>query len=339
MQTIAEELQAFLAEAPEIKPEAQYWFVRTQGGTLFQAFLASSSIAINYSKIPLAEVPASDDPEKETKMRALISKHYPAIKQPGFVANQILTFCYGMKKGDFVICPSYGTHSLALGTIGDSKAFEEELVVGDREYSDFRLRRSVHWAKKVERSEVNPKLLAILLTHQTIVSANSFAAIIDPMFYDFFRKGNEVHYVMDVEQTGQINAHTLFGACSELLSKVDDIAEKEDLPQDSSALSTRINLNSPGAIEFAAANPALCVAVLAILVVALNGGGLKLKIKDTVNLDLGGDGLLKRISDFLDAKSERRLTESMKSKLEKLAIKDSRVILDLLEKRRGKNKE
>jgi hypothetical protein len=146
---------------------------------------------------------------------------------------------------------------------------------------------------------------------------------------------------MDVEHRGDIGASTLFFACSELLSTVNEIAEEEDLPQDAGSLNAKVNLNSPGVIEFASAHPAVSVALVAVLVVFVVGGGLKVKIPGLGGFDmnLGGDGLITKISKFLSDRSERQLTDSMKQKLDALDVRDSKVILALLEKRSGKTKK
>jgi restriction system protein len=338
--TLEQELERFVQLAPEISEKSDYWFVRTQGGVLLDTFVASGSIAVNYSRVSLKEIPKAEDLTYHDRLKALISKQYPKNAQPGFAANQIWTFARVMKKGDFVICPSYGTAKLALGIVADDELFEEELEANGKHFPDFRLRRRVKWVRQVERASVNPKLFSLLFTHQAIVSAKSYAAYIDPLYYDFYRKGDKVHYVMDIGHAGSISAPTLFYACTDLLSTVDEIAEGEDLTQDSSALSTKVNLNSPGVIEFAAAHPAVAVAVVAITVVFLVGGGLKLKIeKAGLDMNLGGDGLISKISQYLGARQERKLTAAMQKKLDALDVRDSDVIVKLLKERSGKGKK
>lgn len=322
-------IEAIVAKCPVIPANSNYWFVRTDGGALYEAFIASRTIAVNYSKISLQAIKKLPNVNKVDALKALIVQRYPEIKNPGFAANQVLRFCDSIKRGDFILSPAAGTSKVALGIVVDDEAFEEEFVVEDKTYPDFKLRRRVNWIKSVHRADINPKLFGILYTHQAIVFANGYAKWIDPLFYEFFRKGDDVHFIMDISKHGGINAQTLFGACSELLALVDEVAEKEDLPQNSSAVDARVNLNSPGTIEFIAAHPATAVAILALAIVFINGGGLKIKFKG-FDLHLGGDGIVKRISGFLNDKTDRATKRTLTEKLRALEVRKPEDVIAIL---------
>lgn len=319
------------AAIPQISADARYWFVRTDGGALYAPFVASQSIAIGHAKISLKQVPADATVDSIKSLKTLVAKLYPEKKHAGVSASQLITFQRVMKPGDYVLIPSAATARITIGMLAKKAPFEAPLSYDGKDYPEFTKRRSVQWLKSVKRSELNPNILKILNTHQTIVEASDYAAWIDPLLFDIFRKGDTYHYSIGVKQKEHINARVLFPACLELFELVDQFAAQEDFNQDASDIDTRINLNSPGKIELITkASRFICAA--AILVILLNGGGLEFKSEHlTIDFNVHSDGVIKKMNDFLNDRSRRGLRDSVVQKIATLQIENPEQIKTLLQ--------
>lgn len=324
---------------PVINGDARYWFVRTDSGNLYQPFIASNSIAIGYKEISLEFVRSLNATglEKE-KLKEEIKRHYPPKRNEegkvsdlsGLAASQILRFCNEMKRGDVVIIPSERTERLGIGKVADDGPFEEILSYDGQAFPDFKKRRKVEWVRGVDRSTMNPNLFKLLLNQQTIVDATPYAEWIDASLYQFFRKGDTFHYVLHVGAEEHIPAQSLFRAFLGLFDLAKDFAATEGVELDVDGVETRINLNSPGDVEFWMGGVA-AIGLIAVLVVFINGGGFEFSLKSHgAKVSLKTEGLLKRLSDYLDSRQNRRSVEEVRKKLEKLNVKTPDQVIELL---------
>lgn len=316
---------------PEIGTQTRYWFVRTEGGSLFQAFIGSGSIATGYSKITLSDIDDLGQENIGEKTKALVKAKYPEKKSPGFAASQILCIARHIQKGDYVLIPSSGTERIAIGQVTDSKPFEETLKSGDQEFPDFCMRRRVSWIAQYPRLEIHPQVWRILQTHQAIVNATEFAPWIDPLIFDLYKKGDEYYFSARIQKQNHINGQTLFRACLGLFDATDDFAEQEGIDSDSSKVDVKINLNSPGRIQFIA-KQASTIGIIALLIVLLNGGALVIKSETLkINVDLNSPGIVKAVSDYLNASEKRKMMSALTDKINALQISDSQQIEALID--------
>jgi restriction system protein len=187
---------------------------------------------------------------------------------------------------------------------------------------------------RYRRDEFNAKVWRILITHQTIVDATAYAQWIDQLLFDFFKKGDQFHYVVRIKEEESISARLLFKACLELLELGDEYAAARDIDANGDQVDVRINLESPGTVELIAhtAQTAQILGIIALAIICLNGGGLKLNIaKLGINLDIHTDGLIKKINDFLNSSKNRAVRDSLRSKIDRLKVEDSEQITKLLD--------
>lgn len=305
---------------------------------LFEPFITTQSIAIGYPSVSLKTLQnlSLDDRHKKA-LSHQIRKADSSEKRPGLGASQLLSFVHLMKEGDYVIIPSWGSRQLAIGKIANKPAFEDPLVFDGKPITGFDKKRSVKWLKRISREKVNANLFRMLFAHQTITDVTSWAQWIDILLFDFFKKGNNYHYILEVNQVDGIKARDLFQACVDLLHLADDFSAEIGVDEDSGAMDTRINLNSPGDIELIT-SAAKYIFVIAALVVGINGGGLKFKSQTLdINLDISTDGLIKKINQFLNDKKNRQLSDSLREKLNNLQVDspaDVVKILDQINKRK-----
>jgi hypothetical protein len=116
-----------------------------------------------------------------------------------------------------------------------------------------------------------------------------------------------------------------------LFDLAEDFTSLLGVHEDSGGMNTRINLNSPGEIELIT-SAAQFIFLVGAFVVALNGGGLKLKVKKLgLDVNLSTDGLIKSINKFLSARKNRQLSDSLRGKLESLQITEPKDIMKIID--------
>jgi hypothetical protein len=326
-------LDEYLSCCPSIAEDARYWFFRTQGGMLFEPFITSQSIAIGYPSINLKTLlGCALDSQSRKSLTRQIQKADATEQRPGLAAGQLLTFTHLMKEGDYVIIPSWGSRQLAIGQIVNKLPFQDRLTFDGKDITGFDKKRKVKWlTRRIPRDTVNPNLYRMLFAHQTITDVTEWAQWIDILLFDFFKKGNNYHYNLEVNRADGINARDLFQACVDLLKLADDFTAEIGIDQDSGAMDTRINLNSPGDIELIT-SAAKYIFVIAAIVVGINGGGIKFNLKKAgLSCNVSTDGLIKTINKFLSDRKNRQLADSLKDKLNNLQVDSPADVVKILD--------
>src|SRR5665213_492720 len=322
-------LGQYASHCPNISDTAQYWFLRTVGGSLFEPFITSQSVAIGYPYIDLKTLMGlSFNKDGIDKLKKQIKANDPTEERPGLAARQLLVFTHAMKEGDYVVIPSFGTRSLAIGRITEKPPFQSPLKFNGEEMIGYAKRRSVRWIKRVQRESVNANLYLSLYAHQTISNVTDSSQWTDMLLFDFFKKGKNFHYILRVDRMGGIDARELFQACIDLFKLADDFTSEYGITGTGEKMETRINLNSPGEIELISHGVEYMIAAAA-LVVTLSGGGFK---SETLKIDLHTDGLIKKINDFLNDRKQRQLSDSLRKKFDDLKVKRSADIIRMIEK-------
>jgi hypothetical protein len=261
-----------------------------------------------------------------------IKKSDSEEQRPGLAAGQLLVFAHEMKPGDYIIIPSGGSHGLAIGRITANQPFEEALTYNKIEIPGYAKRRRVRWLKRISREAVNPNLYRILYAHQTIADVTECAQWIDSLLFDFFKRGDEYHYILEVNRADGINARELFQAAVDIFKLADDFSAENGILESEAPIDTRINLNSPGEIELIT-KAAEFIFIAAAIIVGLNGGGLKFKVaRMGIDLNLSTDGLIKKVNAFLNDRKNRQLSDSVRAKLETLQIDSAADVLSLIDR-------
>lgn len=85
-------------------------------------------------------------------------------------------------------------------------------------------------------------------------------------------------------------------------------------------------MESPGNLHFISSNK-LKIAIAALIILAINGGGFKLDYGD-MHIDLSTDGFIKNLSEYLDRKTDRETKESIKNALDSLEINTPKAFKD-----------
>jgi hypothetical protein len=326
-------IDIFLENIPQINASTNYWFFRTLGGRLYSIFYNKSIIALGYAKITKKETEKLImEPLNEGKTD-LIKNEYPNHNRPGLIIRHLKRFHQDMKIGDFIIIPDSGGKHLAIGKIASDVEYIEgiERTKKDGEKyidSEFIRSRKVTWMTTARRGIYHPELYGLLCTQQTISNANKYAEWIDTLLYDFYKKGEKYHYVVNVNQRSGLSAKTVYWTFYQLLALTDNFLKKENINETTDTIDTKINLRSPGYIEFLG-NAGHTITILCFIIL-LVGGGFKIQKKNGSTLELNSKGIIKRISEFLNSKQDREIKEVLAEKIRNLDIKKSSDIVDLI---------
>jgi hypothetical protein len=218
----------FLIKLPEVKETNRYWFFRTMGGRLYQPFFYKSIIALDYANIDERNVKnLIEGAITETKINFVKNK-YPKHQRPGLIIANLKRFYTEMKIGDIVLIPNAAGKNLAVGEIIDDietiKGIERVRPDGkiyiDHEY---KRARKIKWISAVRRRNFSPELYSLLNTHQTISRADAYAEWIDGLLYNFYKKGNQYHYKININQQYGLTAKTVYGTFYDLLTNVNKL--------------------------------------------------------------------------------------------------------------------
>lgn len=329
-----EKIDLILPEENLISNRQRFWFIRTDGGRLYSLFKNEGLIAIDYNEISLDEI---FEYLKKNKLETLIKRRYPKEKRPGFKTSQIKRFFIEMRPGDLVVIPSASSSNLSIGRVDEGEVFEKQLYLTRRDGSKTTVKgykkcRRVEWLSHKPRTFVNPKLLSVIYSHQTIVELDKYAQYVSNLIYDFYKLNDHYHLVLPIKSS-EIHAIDLFDGIGQVLKVIQNIANDEGQNLNFREIKTGINVNSPGVVEFAAYTGVLLVA-LGSAIIFLNGGKLKYK-----NFSLESKGLIRSIQDFLESRDNSDLRRELVEKIKHLKIEDPQDILKLLESDIDERKE
>jgi hypothetical protein len=340
-----QDMDDFLAKIPVVNETKSYWFFRTMGGKLYQPFLYKSIIALDYTNIAEDKITELLEGEiNETKINYVKSR-YPKHQRPGLIIANLKRFYSEMKEGDIMLIPNTAGKTLAVGEITSNVEIIEgiERIKSDGKIyidPDYKRARKVKWIAVARRRNFGPELYGLLNTHQTISRANDYAEWIDGLVYSLYKKGNQYHYKININQQYGLSAKTVYGVFYDLLNTVDDLLKEIEVDENTDNIDTKIVLSSPGYVEFLGI-AGYAIVVMSLLVLVINGGGFKVNIKDTFTLDLSTKGIISKINEYLNSRQDRRIKEVLSEKLANLEIERPDDIVELLNSvnRRNQNEE
>lgn len=250
---------------PIINKGRRYWLVRTDSGTLWEQFKSEDFIGINwneFSDIELLEK-CKNDKNIECEIKKKIQEIYN-VDQGGRILNQINRFIFDINIGDIVMIPSQNSSIISFGEV-TSDIYKYELTDEDidNEYCDFIKRRDIKWIKDISKKDLDPMLFKMMQAHQTISNADSYAHEIDRALELLYIKDKNVHLTIMVKTQGNIKGKDLY-AIQKLVYDCLDV--------DGDILSMKINVQSPGPIEFISTHIWDIVKILFAVSIIIGGG-------------------------------------------------------------------
>jgi len=279
-----------------ISDTRKYWFVRTEGGEYYEDFTLNDYIAIGWNDVPF--VLQSEQTEALLKKVSELGHG-----QPRRVLNQVYRFYKEMHKDDIVVIPSEASHIFAFGYLTDDDVYEINDNSPETINCPFTRRRKINWVAGVPRSRIDSKLFSFFRNQQAISDAQEYAEYIERAINTLYIKNGIAHFTLSVDSQNSPRALDIPYFMNGLLSRVADLAkdlhvtDKDDFAEDE--LSVRINVQSPGVIEFL--GDPVFVLLCSVVLIALFGGKLKVKHnpKETSG-ELSTDGLAGFVLKVLD---------------------------------------
>lgn len=330
---LVEELKKLL-NIETISSNRKYWMVRAGvEGVFFNEFYTRKFIGIN--------VPSGDDLDLLKKsnfeeLKEIIAKETPKeIKNIGHLATKVYNFFNEIKKGDIIVMPSYRKERIAFGVVEDEKVILDTSLqlnesikasIKDNPIPDKRM--NVRWVKLVRGSNLPGKLLL------NLIAPHGLSAINDPDVIDLintsmdslFIKDEIAYMTFDVKTEGEIDLKDIanyFNTADEIVDFTNEYFKDDD------KVSLKINLNSPGTINFI--GPVEAVLIAGILL-AILGCDFEIDLFKIIKFKAKTKGLLPYIRAFFEQrnKKEDRILEYKKT-ITNLEVKEPEKLKRVIE--------
>jgi len=249
----------------------------------------------------------------------IIKKKFPEEGRPGFISQQLIEFSYNIKKGDVVIIPSASSEYISIGEVTKTPIFiEENKKVGEE--CPFLKRKAVKWLKKdISLDRLDSALLVLKYSQKTITKiSDKLSPYIDREITPIYIKKDNAHLSLSVQKNDNNGAYAFFQTWSELLELTEEFGKENDLEIKKESFDLKINVQSPGTIEFITYSVIGLVA-LSVVIVALIGADFESKTRP-IRFSIKSDGLIKKVTDFLDSKQDRLFKKQLIEKVKDMEI-------------------
>jgi restriction system protein len=320
-QELQTELLRVVANIPSFNPNRHYWFVRTNGGDFYEDFYVSESIGIGYNNVTIVDVKAAAIGKKKGR-QALIDKikeTYADTTKAGYVVKQMSTFVFELSVGDIVMVPDKSSRNISFGEIiGDAFELPGRGNWDDsKEITTFRKRRKVRWIKTVLRATLDANLQTFTHSQHIISNITDKADYIDRTLFPLYKSGNATHGRIDVNVYNALRGKDLFQFGASLFALTDELLEDAGETATTDDVEVKTKIQSPGYIELIHPDPVVVVLAVALVGWLTLGGRIKATY-DGAKADFEAStpgGLMKQITEFLDAREDRKLRRSVREKL------------------------
>jgi hypothetical protein len=283
--------------------------------------LAGRYIAIGYNPITLFDINSAKyktgNGFNEDKLATRIMKAYPEELRPKYIATQLIDFTYSIKRGDIVVIPSENSEFLSFGEVTQGITYNSE----KNDNCPFVKRKRVNYIKKnVPIDSLDPHLFRLKYIQRTVTKLDEYTnGIIDKTTNTLFIKNNNAHLVLNIEQQGPIKATGMFQTWLDIFDIAEGFGKQEGIQMNKDDLDVRINLQSPGSLEFI--NYSIqAILLVTVVVTALIGAEFESSNK-VLPIKFKSDGLIKKMTDYLNAKTDRKLKQKLIDKLGEMDIK------------------
>jgi len=242
-------IEEFVTKTQTINPHRNYWFVRTDSGVHFDTFYENDFIGIGWNYITINDLINKSAQEVKTIIAQREGFDFNLAKgrsSAGSVYNKLIAF-KDLKKGDLIIIPSHSSHRLAFGIVDDSKVFSN---IEDSHHCSYHKRRKINWLLNERLDALDPMFYQVRITRHTISKINKYDSYIDNITNSLYFKDGSAHFVVDVKTKDEINLKSLI----KFIDNVQDLTEKinsyYNFNENVEQASIKLNLQSPGLIDF-----------------------------------------------------------------------------------------
>lgn len=332
-QIFIDQLNSLLDDIEAIPQKREYWLIRTNSGQYFESFVNFNYVAIGHEEIPFKKITDLKKSSKTDKafrgaLKEFISEKIPE-KIPGLIAGQLIRFIYEVKKGDIVIVPSENSDYIAIGEILETPILETTDSDILRTDCIYRKRKKVKWIKTIAKGSIDPLFYKVLQSHQAINNISNYSNIIQRSIGDFYKLNGKTSLIVNVKRRKNVKANDLMFFGSDLLRLTQDFINDNNLEIDTSDVDIKINVNSEGKAQFLSKNGNI-VLILGLMIIGLNGGGLKVDYGG-FNLDLSTDGIISKVIDYQNNYHDRRIVDELIKSKDSLEIPNNEDLLHYLQ--------
>ncbi len=324
----------FYDKVPQVSKNKKYWLIRTNSGEYYDTFVAKEYVGIGYNEISLQAIndikkANIKDSDVLKNIRNLVIETYKDNeKRPGLIANQIYNFTYTIKKGDVIIIPSTNSNKIYFGEVEQTPLMS--LDFNRKDECDYYRRKKIKWIKELKRNELEPLLFKMFFSHNAVNDVSKYGNLIESTFNNYFIKDGLEHIVLNIQQTNNIGALDLFQLGFFLLNSVNGFITTNGLNSlNINDFDVKVNLNSKGKLKFISKFGKGGM-ILAILAVAINGGGGEISYKNTFKLNLSTDGILQKIIDYKNNSHNREMTDKIFDSMDSLLVETPDDVIHLL---------
>lgn len=229
-----------------IEVRSDYWFIRTDGGQYFNTFFENGFIGIGWNDILLRDL---RNPINEVKSKIARTNELDLTTKAGRskttdIYNKITRF-NELRKNDVVVIPSENSSYICFGLIDDDALYEDAEESHNCPYVK---RRRVKWLSSEPKAFelLDSIFYKIRKSRHAISNINEYADYIDSEMYGVYQKNDKSHFVINVNQTGEINWYKLATTLVEMHRLMSDINDYFELQEDVDDGSIQISLQSPG---------------------------------------------------------------------------------------------
>lgn len=301
----------------QIDPLRKYWLIRAESGEYYDEFIEGNFVAIGWDELnEFSREQMYNDEFMVEQINTIYTEDI--VKQPWRVYTQVRKFIHEVSNGDVVLVPS-ATHVMFGIIQGD--IYLADIENNGTNGCPFKKRRRVSWLKSVRRPKLDPYLYKLLHSQFTISSAVDYAPYIDRTLHSYFIKGDKAHLVLQVERQDQVFLRDINRLIEGSLSLVDIFNELTDSRYDSNNIEGKINVQSPGPVEFIAG--AAVILIIGTLIHHTVGGRIKSDIKG-LEFDKETEAFFSKFAQIKeksnDPKIESKL-EEYRQTLDKLEVR------------------
>jgi restriction system protein len=306
----------------------KYWLVRSMGGQYYDDFIENGFIAIGYDEIKLSDIAKSNNGNESGKviLRDIIKTAYPKETRPNYITKHLFDFAYNIKKNDIVIVPSSSSDFISIGRIVETPVYLELDKPTDYYKCPFEKRKKVEWLKtNLLFSKLDPNLLYLKYTRRTITTIDEYSiGLIDRTISAIYVKDNDAHLSLNIQQKDSFKAVELFQTWLDLFQLAEDFGKEENINIQKEDFEIRINIQSEGTIELISLS-ILAIVTLSIIITALIGAEFESN-SDALKFKFKSEGLIKKVTDYLNAKKERKFKEELISQVKKMEINPDELV-------------
>lgn len=347
-----------LLKIPTISPQRHYWIIRTNGGDYYEDFILHQYISIAWDYVTLTTL----NNETEEAIKRLISVYEKTNDEDidlddeetdgtakgkiTAIYNKIHRFVFEISKGDIVLIPSSNSDRITIaevtGDVFETTNYVEMYLKENPETElnpcPYSKRRKVNTLKTISKGEMDIYLAKGFSSQHALSNMDDYAQYIDRTIYGIYSKGDQIHSTIHAGHPNGLTLKDLVDLTSYLNDSATSIAKQCGIPYDPSSINVKLNIHSPGLIEFIGAMAAGGV-VISLLMFSINnlinGGKLNLTYKkdgktNDIDFSVSSTSAGIRGNDQKDQKIDLEKKTELLTLVDTLGIKTPEIVSAIL---------